>query len=83
MASYDLTPAQIRVVRSLNAALVKARCAGLAICGMDRNLLVYNGRAFDDLEDSGKFESAYEIQIEMGQGIELDAGGVYRDSGGW
>ena len=83
MTAYKLTPAQLRAVNELNVALDTARKAKLVLCGMESTLLAYNGKAFDELNASGDYDSAYEIQIELGQGIRLDADGVYRDSGGW
>jgi hypothetical protein len=72
----ELTPSQERAVEALNQALTQARRAHLVICGMENRLLVYNGTSFDHLDATGKFESAYEIQRELGQGIALDAHGV-------
>ena len=83
LALRKLTPAQERAVEALNLALRAARRAHLVLCGMENHLLAYNGTAFAKLEASGKFPSAYDIQVQLGQGRNLEDRDVYRESGSW
>jgi hypothetical protein len=77
----ELTVTQERAVAALNQALAQARRAHLVICGMDGDLLAYNGGLFAALEASGSFASAYDTQRELNFGTALKARGVYRESG--
>jgi hypothetical protein len=82
---YSLTPGQKKALVALNRALSECRRARLVLCGMDDNLMAYNGTEYFRLRDIGapKFPSSFEIQEEMGKGTQTAARGVYLESGGW
>ena len=68
----------------LNRAFARCAKARLRFCGMDQELLAYEGAEFDRLR-AGLLakDSAYEIQQAMGGGMKVDTHGCYVDSGGW
>lgn len=91
----DLTVAQERAVASLERALARCAKAGVAICGMDGDLIAYRADDFDRLRDEqptgvnarGTSFSAYDVQSFLNNVAHtarpINDHGTYRDSGGW
>jgi hypothetical protein len=73
---HDLTPAQIRAVEALEEALKRCDKAGLAIYGMQNNLVAYNSKALDDAESKGfvKLNGADPFPCKSLKGVLADSG---------
>lgn len=83
-----MNPAQKAALRALQAAFARCAEARLRFCGMDHELIAYEGVEFDRLREGLlAADSAYEIQRQMdadGNGGEnVNTHGCYVDSGGW
>lgn len=74
-----LTRAQLRAVAALERALGRCAAAGVAICGMDRDLIAYDAErlraASDDVHEAQR--------MLAGESVLVEDHGAYRESGGW
>lgn len=79
-----LTQRQRDIIDRLERALYAANKAGIAICGMDSELLAYRADDFDRLaEETSTYDAQDTLQNESKTGISIEHNGAYRDSGGW
>lgn len=91
MSDYDTTRtlrefngAQARAIGAIERAFAQAERAGLAVCGMDNDLLVYRADDLDAIErECGSLYDAQRTLMDAGFNLTIETGGVYRDSGGW
>lgn len=96
MTEWEWTPEQRRALAQLGRAFAAAQKAGLAICGMDRELIAYKARELDAAErqarrdgmekygvPGGLYDAQAELNNVRGHSDTINHHGVYRDSGGW
>lgn len=74
---------QKRAIAGLNRALAAAHKAGLVLCGMDSELIAYNGRALTAVEDAGNDLYYSQKALQGTDDCVVLTAAAYRESGGW
>ena len=78
---------QEAAIRSLERALGRCAKAGVALCGMDQDLIAYDAAVLEaGNENRGSGHDLYESQRRLndaGESITVEDHGAYRESGGW